>query len=399
MRKSSEIKGGKGAVACVAVVLATLLGWLSAAAVSDAGTVSALRIEPVGVPHAVHGSDGREHIDYDLVITNWFSADATLTSLDVRGDGKRLLSLRGARLGATTLRLGSFASTGGRVASGSAVVVLVDVALPHSAGRKVPAMLTNRISYSIPDNAPLRAVIGTTTVQVPGMHVSRPPVVIASPLRGTGWLDGNGCCDDPTSPHRHFVLATSHGQFIEPEAFAIDWQRLVDGRVFTGDGSKNSDFPTFGAPVYAVADGTVVQAVDGSPDIPPHSQNLELRTPDDFGGNHVILKIGPGRYACYAHIEHGSVMVHVGQRVRVGEQIGLAGNSGNTTGPHLHFGIQRQPNCLSESEPFEIDHFTLEGLADPTSPVPRIIVHGPPRHEHRSQPLVLSVTTLLPPGS
>jgi murein DD-endopeptidase MepM/ murein hydrolase activator NlpD len=153
---------------------------------------------------------------------------------------------------------------------------------------------------------------------------------------------------------------------------------VVNGRVFTGDGSKNSDFPTFGVPLYAVADGTVVEVVDGLPDIAPHGQNLELRTPEDFAGNRVLLKLGPGRYACYAHIEQGSVRVHRGQRLRMGQPIGLVGNSGNTTGPHLHFGIQRRPDCLSESEPFEIDYFTLEGVPDPTSPVPRIIVHGTP---------------------
>ncbi len=373
------------------ICLVTLLGWLFAAAASHAQTVAALRVEPVGPAQRVYGSDGREHIDYDLLATNWFTADATLTSLDVRGDGKRLLSLNAASLGATTLRLGSFSSTNGGVPSGSTVEVLVDVTLPHADRRWTPPLLTNRITYSIPDNASLRAVIGTTTVELPDLPVSQAPVVIASPLRGSGWLAANGCCDDPTSPHRHFVLATSEGHFIEPEMFAIDWQRLVNGALFAGDGSKNSDFPTFGAPLYAVADGTVVKAVDGLRDISPFAQNLELRTPQDFGGNRVILKIGPGRYACYAHIEHGTVRVHVGERVRVGEQIGMVGNSGNTTGPHLHFGIQRRPDCLSQTEPFEIDDFTLEGAADPNSPVPHVTVHGRPRREHRSLPLILSV--------
>jgi hypothetical protein len=49
------------------VVLAAVLGWLLVAVVTDARTVSALRVESVGVPYPVHGSNGREHIDYDLV--------------------------------------------------------------------------------------------------------------------------------------------------------------------------------------------------------------------------------------------------------------------------------------------------------------------------------------------
>jgi hypothetical protein len=224
----------------------------------------------------------------------------------------------------------------------------------------------------------------------------RAPVMIASPLRGSGWLDANGCCDDPTSAHRQTVLATSTGGYVTPEVFAIDWQRIVQGVLFTGDGSKNSDYPTFGVPLYAVANGTVVRAVDDMPDIPPQTRNPGLRTPDDFGGNRVILRIGPGRYACYAHMKAGSVRVRPGQHLHVGQRIGLVGNSGNTTGPHLHFGIQRRPDCFSASEPFEIDRFKLQGMADPNSPVPHIKVVGTPRRERRSLPLILSVATLFP---
>ncbi len=47
-----------------------------------------------------------------------------------------------------------------------------------------------------------------------------------------------------------------------------------------------------------------------------------------------------GRYAAYLHMQTGSVRVKIGQRLRTGQIIGRLGNSGNTTGPHLHFGIQ-----------------------------------------------------------
>jgi murein DD-endopeptidase MepM/ murein hydrolase activator NlpD len=150
--------------------------------------------------------------------------------------------------------------------------------------------------------------------------------------------------------------------------FAIDWVRRVNGRVFTGDGSKNSDWAAFGSPVYAVGDGSVVLVIDHKPDIAPNSDNPFLDTPLDFAGNTVELRIGPGLYACYAHLILGSVRVRVGRRVRVGQRTGPLGNSGNTTGPHLHFGIQSRPDCLSRSEPFEIDRYTLQGTAAPTDP-------------------------------
>ena len=106
---------------------------------------TALQVEAPGAPQYVHGSDGREHLEYDLIITNVFTADATLTSLEVRGDGRRLLVLRGAALAAVTLPpLGSGPTA--RIAPASTVVTLVDIALPASAGRAAPTRLTNRTS-------------------------------------------------------------------------------------------------------------------------------------------------------------------------------------------------------------------------------------------------------------
>ena len=184
-----------------------------------------------------------------------------------------------------------------------------------------------------------------------------------------------------------------------PETFAVDWVRVAAGRLFTGDGSKNSDWPAYGSPIYAVADGTVVSARNNLPDIPPRTRNLELRTPRDFGGNSVILMIGPDRYACYAHLVRGSVRVRRAQHVRIGQQIGLLGNSGNTDAPHLHFGIQSRPDCLSKNDPFEIDRYTLEGIVGPSPAPPVIDVVGPPRNQIRSHPLIRSVSTFRGPAS
>jgi Peptidase family M23 len=373
------------------------LPWLLSGSSSGAQTTSALRVETAGPVERVQGSDGREHIEYDLAVTDAFAAEATLRSLEVRAGGKRLLSVSGSALGASTLAMGTATPTHGRMGSGSTVSIQVDIGLSAAARRMVPARLTNRLSYSLPANAPARPVIGTTTIVMPALHVDRrAPVVIAAPVRGTGWLNANGCCNDPTSAHRQTVLATSTGGYTTPEMFAIDWIREIGGRFHRGDGLRNADWPTFGAPLYAVANGAVVVARDGSADIPPRTTNLNLRTPNDFGGNRVLLRLGPGLYACYAHLKRGSVRVRAGQRVRVGQRIGVAGNSGNTDGPHLHFGIQRRPNCLSESEPFEIDHYRLQGTVGPSSVPPRVDVIGPRRRERRSLPLIRSVATFLP---
>jgi murein DD-endopeptidase MepM/ murein hydrolase activator NlpD len=219
--------------------------------------------------------------------------------------------------------------------------------------------------------------------------------VIGAPLQGSGWLDSNGCCDDPTANHRLTILAFG-GALVDAEVFAIDWTRLVGGQLYTGDGRQNSDWADFGAAIYSVADGTVVSTRDNMRDIPPFEANPDLRRPADWAGNNAIIRIGAGRYAVYGHMETGSVRVRPGQRVRAGQQIGRLGNSGNTQGPHLHFGIQERPNFFSQSLPFVIDRFTLEGIGERAPTPPHVTVTGPPRTERRSFPLIRSVTTLTP---
>jgi murein DD-endopeptidase MepM/ murein hydrolase activator NlpD len=64
----------------------------------------------------------------------------------------------------------------------------------------------------------------------------------------------------------------------------------------------------------------------------------------------------------YAHLAPHSVTVHVGDRVKAGDKLGLLGNSGNTTGPHLHFQISDRPSTLDvTSLPFLLKSMMLEG--------------------------------------
>jgi murein DD-endopeptidase MepM/ murein hydrolase activator NlpD len=66
-------------------------------------------------------------------------------------------------------------------------------------------------------------------------------------------------------------------------------------------------------------------------------------------GNQVVIQHEDGKYSQYAHLS--SLSVSAGQSVEGGEQIGLSGSTGNSTGPHLHFEIRTSPDYGSDVDP------------------------------------------------
>ena len=388
-------------IAMFALLIASGLCVLAAGAVArippsegPPGEVTAIQVTAPGPPRYVFGSDGREHVDYDLVITNAFTADVTLKSLTVTGAGRTLLELTGEALASHTHQIIA-GQPSARIPASSTVVTLVDVVLPRSAGRTVPRRLSNKIDYTIPPGAVFREAIGSTTVHGPVLRTTRrAPVLIASPLRGSGWLDSNACCGNPTSRHRDLVLS-ANGTYVTPEMFDVDWVQVVNRSLFRGDGKQLSDWPAFGAPIYAVANGTVVSTITDRPEAPlfaPESGNPTVHTPKDFSGNEVIERIGSGLYAIYEHLQTGSVIVTPGEQLRTGQPIAGLGNTGNSSAPHLHFGIHDGPDVLtSNAVPFEIDHFTLEGTATPATTLTHVVIAGPSGPQRRAYPLVDSV--------
>lgn len=116
--------------------------------------------------------------------------------------------------------------------------------------------------------------------------------------------------------------------------------------------------------MFAVADGTVVSIQDGQPETTPNSP-MRPKTKDDYGGNHVILKIAPNVFALYAHLQPGSLAVKVGDVVKAGMPLARIGNTGPSLGPHLHFGVSDRPDFFAgRSLPFVLDRFTTVGAVD-----------------------------------
>jgi murein DD-endopeptidase MepM/ murein hydrolase activator NlpD len=135
----------------------------------------------------------------------------------------------------------------------------------------------------------------------------------------------------------------SHHVLSRSERHAIDFAVWRDGGAHRGAGTRNSDYWVWNKPVVAPAVGRVVAAVDGIGDNRPGVMN-----PRRAAGNHVVLDFRNGECALLAHLRRGSVRVRPGQRVRAGAIVGLFGNSGNSSEPHLHVHLQNRPG-LSEA--------------------------------------------------
>ncbi|HEY1140551.1 MAG TPA: M23 family metallopeptidase [Lysobacter sp.] len=136
---------------------------------------------------------------------------------------------------------------------------------------------------------------------------------------------------------------------LQQRGFRID-QGFGGG--FSHNDSQNRyavDFAAdIGTPVLAARDGVVMQVEN---DFAKAGLNRER-----YGGRANFIRIlhDDGTMALYAHLREEGALVRVGQRVRAGQQIGLSGNTGFTTGPHLHFVIQVNRGMKLESLPFRM---------------------------------------------
>jgi hypothetical protein len=107
------------------------------------------------------------------------------------------------------------------------------------------------------------------------------------------------------------------------------------GKSFKTTGEKNEDYYAFGKELIAPCDGEVVLVVDGVKDNIPGTLN-----PIYIPGNTVVIKTVNNEYLYFAHFKQYSIVVKQGQKLKQGQLIGLCGNSGNSSEPHLHFHIQ-----------------------------------------------------------
>jgi len=155
-----------------------------------------------------------------------------------------------------------------------------------------------------------------------------------------------------------FLVVTGHvgapgGHQERSQQFAYDVVGLGPHlELLTDGGKKNEDFVGFGREVLAPAAGMVVYARNDVADNPATgNQDTEklLALPDPpwgVGGNCVVIDHGNTEWSFLAHMKSGSVKVKKGDRVDQGQIIGQLGNSGATTGPHLHYHLMDGPRLF-----------------------------------------------------
>jgi len=108
-----------------------------------------------------------------------------------------------------------------------------------------------------------------------------------------------------------------------------------NGKSYKNNGDNNEDYHAFGKELIVHCDAEVVLVVDGIKDNKPGEFNSYY-----IIGNTVILKTNNDEYLLFAHFKQNSIVVKQGENVKQGELLGLCGNSGNSSEPHLHFHIQ-----------------------------------------------------------
>jgi murein DD-endopeptidase len=312
-------------------------------------------------PPTLATGDGAAFLAYELHLTNFAAQTMTLKRVEVAagsGAGPRqvLVTMSDSGLARGLSRPGTNTPLAerARLAGGMRAVVWLWVPVDRQAP---PASVATRVVVEQGSGDS----VTTQELDAATVPVARESPAIGPPLRGGVWLTGNGPA--PETGHRRALIPVGGTPSIA-QRFAIDYVRVSDhDSTFTGDRLKNASYYAYGQDALAVGDGFVVAVKDGIPEnVPGITSRAVPITLETVGGNHVILDLGGGRYAFYAHLQPGSLRVKLGDRVRTGQVLGLVGNSGNSTEPHLHFHLSDGNSPLgSEGLPYIHQSFELVG--------------------------------------
>lgn len=300
-------------------------------------------------------AERRLHLVYEVHLRNHGRSGLPIRAIEVhdpdRPEGGSLAVVSGRDLAGVLVPLGrqALAARGGESRllpeGGGAVAYL---SYSFEPGRAAPERVSHRILLE-------GATVAGPTVDTSSTELKR----LGPPVGGQGWMADGG----PARPsHHRFGLIVFNGAPCLARRYAIDWKRQLEGATFSGDPADPRSYHCYDHPVTAVVDAVVALAADGFPDnVPRTSAGFSPAMPvslDTSPGNMVVLDLGGGQFAHYAHLKPGSIRVRSGDRVRRGQVLGHIGNSGDSREPHLHFHVSNGSEILtSEGLPYVLDEF------------------------------------------
>ncbi|MFD4940944.1 M23 family metallopeptidase [Streptomyces sp. NPDC058239] len=204
---------------------------------------------------------------------------------------------------------------GAVVAAGLGTSMVLGVGAAFAAGTAGAPDAANLINTSAADSVAKQAAVQGKAAKA--AKAERAAVKKAAVKKVAAW----------ETPVRHYVLSACFGND------GARWAHKHSGQDFA---------VPIGTKVQAAHSGTVVKAgPNGGGDGPAY-------------GNAIVISHGNGVYSQYAHLSR--IDVHIGQTVKTGEKIALSGNTGNSSGPHVHFEIRTTPNYGSAINPVSFLH-------------------------------------------
>lgn len=320
----------------------------------------------VTIPRPVLGSDGRYHMTYELQLTNANTFTWLINSLEVlNADDHNQVFVKFS--GDTVAPNNQI--TPGRIPSDTlerSETSLFYITFSVDSLDDVPQKIAHRFNITVPGGIPdgflsfLSLPPGTPALVQVIAETQVPSIVAVNtgpPLRGTKWVAADGCC---TSERHVRAVLPINGKLVISQRFAVDWEKLNDeNRIFVGDPQDVNSYFAYGEDILAVGEGRVVVAVDKYEDQIPGEFPVGIPL-EEADGNHVVIDLGNGNFAFYAHLIKDSVAVKVGDFVTRGQVIGLLGNTGNSIVPHLHFHMMSGPSTFgSDGIPYTIYEYDL----------------------------------------
>jgi murein DD-endopeptidase MepM/ murein hydrolase activator NlpD len=329
---------------------------------------------PISSIEAAHLTDGKIYYTYELALINPTQYPVTLENIDVvnrLSPEEKYASFPGSAIPAMLKKAGG--ASDNRLDPGQAAYLMIDMALPDNVPQPSELIHVVKIATQATSYYPAESFQSVAQATV----VSAPAVRIGPPLKGDGWI----AAEVGFGRHHRTAVMPINGQWLAPERWAVDWVQVTpDNLMVTGDPSLNESYPQYGHDIIAVANGPVVSVRDGMPDQTAGKDPVGM-TLDKAAGNYVLQDIGNGLCALYAHLKPGSVAVTAGQVLRQGDKLGLLGNSGNSTGPHLHFHVLRGRSPLGgDGVPYIIEQFRLQGTVSPDEDIEEAAKNSKPIH-------------------